>query len=206
MVVSPPEMRNHETAAVFTRDRYVVLPKLLQDPTLSYVYSYACALAATPEVPLADNQIAGTPCVYGNPVMNGLLTKLLPDVERSCGLALFPTCSYFRAYKRGATLARHTDRPACEISITLCLGYGNHSPWPIWIEGPYGMSSVDLDRGDALLYRGIECPHWREAFEGDRQVQVFLHYVDQKGPLADWKFDKRPVLFSRNLAAAMSAR
>jgi hypothetical protein len=57
-----------------------------------------------------------------------------------------------------------------------------------------------------LLYRGIECPHWREAFEGDRQVQVFLHYVDQKGPLADWKFDKRPVLFSRNLAAAMSAR
>ena len=45
--------------------------------------------------------------------------------------------------------------------------------------------------GDALLYRGIELPHWREAFDGDRMAQVFLHYVDRDGPHRDWAYDKR---------------
>lgn len=53
---------------------------------------------------------------------------------------------------------------------------------------------MNLEAGDALLYRGIECPHWRTHFEGDHQAQVFLHYVDQQGPCAEWKFDKRDSL------------
>jgi hypothetical protein len=59
--------------------------------------------------------------------------------------------------------------------------------WPIWIEGPNGTYSVDLEAGDGLLYRGTECTHWREVFEGQRQTQVFLHYVDQHGPHTEWK-------------------
>jgi hypothetical protein len=27
-------------------------------------------------------------------------------------------------------------------------------------------------------------------------AQVFMHYVDEKGPYAEWKFDKRPSLSS----------
>jgi PKHD-type hydroxylase len=42
--------------------------------------------------------------------------------------------------------------------------------------------------------------HWREPyFEGKWQAQVFLHYVDQNGPHAEWKYDKRESLgVSRN--------
>jgi hypothetical protein len=36
--------------------------------------------------------------------------------------------------------------------------------------------------------------HWREEFKGTWQAQVFLHYVDQNGPHAEWKHDKREKL------------
>ena len=41
------------------------------------------------------------------------------------GLNLKPTYSYWRLYKTGDVLKRHKDRPSCEVSTTLCLGYNN---------------------------------------------------------------------------------
>ena len=119
---------------------------------------------------------------------------LLPQAEDITQLKLFPTYSYFRVYHRGDVLAKHTDRESCEISLSLCLGYEGDKPWPLMVEGPQGISSADLAPGDALLYRGIECPHWRETLANERNAQVFLHYVDQNGPYAEFKYDKRPGL------------
>jgi hypothetical protein len=141
-----------------------------------------------------DDQVQGAVCQYGDPIMEDLLSQLQPEVERATGLALFPTYSYLRVYKHKDILRRHTDRPSCEISISLCLGYEAPRPWLISIEGPIGISQVSLCAGDALLYRGISCPHWRDRFEGEWLVQVFLHYVDQVGPCKQWKYDKRAAL------------
>ena len=181
----------NEMAAAFEQNRYVVLSSLLKEPTLTQAYRYACTMADAGRMRTDDDQVAGTPSAYGDFIMDGLLEKLLPDIERASGIQLFPTYSYFRVYKNGDILARHTDRPSCEISVTLCLGFEGEKSWPIWVEGRHGVFSADLKPGDVLVYRGMECPHWREAFEGIRQAQVFLHYVDQNGPCAEWKFDKR---------------
>jgi hypothetical protein len=123
--------------------------------------------------------------------MDALLLRLLPEVEATSGLLLFPTYSYVRVYKTGDVLKRHIDRPSCEVSVSLCIGYDATEPWPLWISGPQGVRSIALRSGEALLYRGIDCPHWRDEFRGKRLVQVFLHYVDKHGPNAEWKFDKR---------------
>jgi PKHD-type hydroxylase len=49
--------------------------------------------------------------------------------------------------------------------------------------------------GDAVMYRGMDKYHWREPYtEGKWQAQVFVHYVDQNGPHAEWKYDKRESL------------
>ena len=141
-----------------------------------------------------DGAAAGALAAPGDFFMDGLLMDLLPSAEEVSRLKLFPTYSYFRVYKRGDVLAKHTDRPSCEISLTLCLGYEAERPWPIFVEGPEGASSIELAPGDALFYRGIDCPHWREALDGEYTAQVFLHYVDQSGPYAEWKYDKRPAL------------
>jgi len=120
------------TAAVFERDRYVVLPSLLKQPSLTKLYHYACKVSELLAVlSPGDDQVVGTPRAYGDFMMDGLLGDLLPEIERASGLALFPTYSYFRVYKHGDTLAKHTDRPACEISVTLCLGFEGEKPWPI---------------------------------------------------------------------------
>ncbi len=126
--------------------------------------------------------------------MEALLEALRPRLERLLSLSLFPTYSYFRVYKRGDALARHTDREPCEISLSLNLGLLPEQPWGLWIEGPKGADQVELCPGDGLLYKGIERPHWREPFAGEQAAQVFLHYVDQAGPYAHWRFDKRPSL------------
>ncbi len=123
-----------------------------------------------------------------------LLERLLPIIEKLTGLKLFPTYSYLRVYQPGAVLARHTDRLSCEISVTANLGCRAPRPWPIWIEIPQGTFLIAMKPGDATIYRGTECPHWREPFDGKLAAQVFLHYVDQNGPHAEWKYDKRSAL------------
>jgi hypothetical protein len=183
-----------DVAEIFATNRYVVLPSLLKQPDLDLFYRYARTLAGTGAMKGGDPQVPGTPSIHGDFMMEGLLADLLPAVAGASRADLFPTYAYFRVYKRGDVLRRHTDRPACEISVTLCLGYDADGPWPIWIEGPCGIASVALEPGDALLYRGIECPHWRETFAGESAAQVFLHYVEQHGPHRDHRFDGRDTL------------
>jgi hypothetical protein len=143
-----------------------------------------------------DTRVPGTPAAYADPRMENLLEKLIPVIEEITELQLFPTYSYFRVYKNSDALGKHTDRFACEITASVNLGYRANSLWPIWIEGPRGPACIEMEAGDAVVYRGRDCPHWREPFIGEFAAQVFLHYVDQNGPLAAWKFDKRKRLAS----------
>lgn len=179
-----------ETLAEFAERRYVFVEKLVSEEDRKALYQRARARAETATMK-ADKTVPDTPAAYADPAMEDLLVRLHPRIEEITQLELFPTYSYFRVYKRGDTLQRHTDRFACEISVSINLGFDAAVPWPIWIEGPYGRSRWELNPGDAVIYRGIDCPHWREAFDGESSVQVFLHYVNQHGPQAEWKFDKR---------------
>ena len=136
-----------------------------------------------PQCPLSE-------AVHGTPTFDKLLQDLLPHFEKASGKKLYPTYSYARLYKPGEKLKKHTDRPACEISATVTLGFEGN-PWSIYMAG----NKVDMQVGDAVLYRGMEVEHWREKYtEGQWQAQVFLHYVDVDGPHADQKYDGRTSL------------
>ena len=135
-----------------------------------------------------DEQIPNTYSHYADHVMETLLMKTLPVMQKETGLELVPTYSYARIYKNGDTLHKHKDRPSCEISTTIHLG-GNQ--WSIFIEG----EKVLLDIGDMLVYSGCDLEHWREPFEGDICGQVFLHYNHLNGKFSNKnKFDGRPML------------
>ena len=184
------------TPTTFAHERYVLLPALLSAAEARMLLDYSQALVARGQHS-TDDQVPGAPVRYSASRLEILLQDLLPKIEEASGLVLYPTYSYLRVYKRGDALAKHRDRPACEVSVSLCLGYVAEGPWPLWIEGPHGVSAAAMKPGDALLYRGIECLHWREPFTGEQASQVFLHYVDQNGLHADWKFDKRRALGMR---------
>lgn len=179
---------------IFARHGYLVVPQLIGPALAEFFWSYVHTKFASLLLSSGDRQVPNTPGDYGDPAFDGLLEYLRRRVEGQSGLALYPTYSYFRLYKPGDLLKRHRDRPACEISVSLNIGQTPAEPWPIFIERDAGPYAVSLTPGDALLYRGCDCSHWREAFPGTQLVQVFLHYVDRDGPYADEKFDRRKTL------------
>ena len=135
-----------------------------------------------------DFMVPNTYGHYADHVMETLLMKVLPVMQKKTGLDLCPTYSYARLYKQGDELKRHRDRPSCEISTTINLG---GDPWAIFLEG----TKVLLEIGDMLVYSGCDLEHWREPFEGNICGQVFLHYNHVNGPFAEKnKFDGRAML------------
>ena len=129
-----------------------------------------------------------------------LLKICKPKIEEVTGLELFPTYSYSRIYTTGNILPKHKDRPSCEISVTIKLGDTGNYNWPILMDG----EEIQLNDGDAVIYKGCEVEHWREQLSVPDYYlgQVFLHYVDKNGPNAEFKYDKffeKEEFFTNNL-------
>ena len=142
-----------------------------------------------------DGQVERGYAAYGLPISESLLEMFVAPLSRALGRPLYPTYSYTRFYLKGAVLAKHLDRKSCEVSATLTIDHAAAEPWPILIETKAGEEvPVALQRGDILVYKGYERRHWRAPLDGDWQIQVFLHFVHQDGPYADFKFDTRPRL------------
>jgi len=182
-----PELSTAETLA---REGFVVLRNIIKEPQVSQYYRYVLKLKDAGLLARGDDTFASTPCGSGEFMLDGLLISLLPEVELASGLQLFPTYTYFRVYEHGDVLNKHTDRHACEVSVSVFLGATSDVDWPLWIEGYQSTRAVALSPGDGVLYRGIECAHWREAFNGQDHAQLFQHYVDRNGPYAGFKFDQ----------------
>jgi hypothetical protein len=143
-----------------------------------------------------DQQVPNTYAHYGDLVMETLLERVKPVMEKHTKLKLSETYSYARIYKKGDVLARHKDRYSCEISTTLNLG---GDEWPIYLDptGKKGQAGIKviLEPGDMLIYSGCDLEHWREEFRGNDCAQVFLHYNKKGSKLAkENEFDKRPFL------------
>lgn len=132
---------------------------------------------------------------YADPLIEVMLKQCLPAVQEQTGLELEPTYSFSRVYQEGEELTPHTDRPSCEISVTVNVACKGET-WPIWMqyEGNDPVKCL-LNPGDAVIYKGCETTHWRRKLpEGQLNIQFMLHYVDKNGPYAEYKFDKRESL------------
>lgn len=177
----------------FAEQQYVLTRDCLEEPNLSLLYRYMCRRADIGSMK-TDARSPGAAASHGDLFIDGLLVDLLPFAEEVTALKLYPTYSYFRVYKQGDVLVKHRDRPSCEITLTLCLGYQAPGPWPLFLESPSGVVSIALHPGDGFFYRGTELTHWREPFPGDVAAQAFLHYVNRDGPYSEWKYDKRKAI------------
>jgi hypothetical protein len=135
-----------------------------------------------------DPQVPNTYSIYGDTVMEQLLIRMKPLVEKTIGKKLIENYSFARVYKKYDVLKKHIDRYSCEFSTTLNLG---GDPWPIYLMSGKKEIKVELNPGDMLVYRGCELQHWRDAFLGKVCGQVFLHYNSADD---DNKWDGRPCI------------
>jgi hypothetical protein len=146
--------------------------------------------------------------LYGHhyPPMLWFLWGLTPIVASIVGRELLPTYDYFRLYRKDDVCRVHFDRPSCEHSLSLTLGYSDGRPWPLEVGtarqepsskvdedfGGEPCSSLEMQVGDAVLYQGVHHRHGRVAPNPNAwSAHLFLHWVDRDGPYRDRAFDGR---------------
>ena len=145
--------------------------------------------------PFGDSQSPNSYAWYGSIHGDALISLLKPKLSDITGKRLIETYSYWRAYYKGGILEKHRDRPSCEYSATICVKKGNKN-WPIYFENLEGKEvEIEMQPGDLLVYKGDILTHWRDPYDGDRHVQIFVHYVDLDGSYASTNiYDGRPRL------------
>lgn len=177
---------------LFLKNKYCVVKNAIGQEVCELVTQYALFDEMSDFTP-DKFQVPSAHSKYSDPLMESILLKILPIVEKNTMLELYPTYSFYRVYRSGDELKRHVDRYSCEISVTACFNFKYDSDsyrWPIFIDG----NEINLNPGDIAIYKGIELNHWREAMDQPEDswlVQAFFHYVDKNGKYSEYKFDKR---------------
>tara|TARA_B100000003_G_scaffold181712_1_gene173706 strand:- start:479 stop:1054 length:576 start_codon:yes stop_codon:yes gene_type:complete len=134
---------------------------------------------------------------YYSPIfLESLLVQSHELIEDVVKKRLYHTYSYGRIYGHDCVLPRHTDRPSSEWAVTCCLY--KEDPWALHFAKDYDEVEVELNVGDICIYKGIEYPHWRDRYTGQKHVQAMLMYVDADGPYSDWALDMRESLCQQN--------
>jgi SEC-C motif len=174
----------------FQHSGYTVAPAVLSPQSAFLAAQYALMQQHWPNYYEFEDHF-GAVGRYADVFSETLLLQLKPLIEQVTGLQLLPCYSFLRIYGKHAILQKHVDRPSCEISASLTLGFKASGLWPIWVTANGEDREISLQPGDMLVYRGAEVAHWREPFQGEFWVQTFLHYVDANGQYTDFKFDGR---------------
>jgi hypothetical protein len=136
------------------------------------------------------------------------LWGLTPIVSKLVGSPLLPTYDYLRLYREGDVCRVHSDRYACEHSLSLTLDYSDGTPWDLQVGhepvepssrvdddfGGGAYTSLTMEVGDAVLYRGVHRRHGRiTANPNGWSAHLFLHWVATDGPYREHAFDGVPV-------------
>ena len=166
---------------ILQSNNYLVFDNFIESERAKLLYKqFKKEAIDNPEAFNRDPQCSLSPSIYNYRPFLNILCEKIKDISDIMEESMLPTYTYARLYKNNETLEKHTDRPSCEISITLHLG-GDHE-WPIWMTKPNGEEvSIELKPGQAIMYQGMVSPHWRDKFEGTEYAQVFLHYVRGEG-------------------------
>lgn len=141
-----------------------------------------------------EQQVNGSLARYSHPKYKYPHSQIRLKLEKILGEQLYNTYYYDRFYFPGQELTRHTDRDACEISVTVHISSNSKVSWPIWMKSPEGEERyVEMNPGDGVIYKGCDIEHWREPFNPYRNSlekffkkdyyyhQIFFHYVKANG-------------------------
>jgi hypothetical protein len=191
-----PQTYYARTAKTFRKRRYLLVKEILPPPILEYLKVYYAILVANNRFH-SDSQCPLSLSLGGDPALDAVLEWIRPEVSRLVGFELAPTYSYTRQYARGEVLSRHTDRAACEISVTASVQIPKGAgPSVVHLKPPNaGETSVVMYEGDGCVYAGTEVEHWRDRFRRGGYIQLFLHFIAKHGPhYPELMFDGRQCL------------
>lgn len=180
------------------RDGFRPLPGLV-DPVLADTLYQTLLLRHWRGEVCREGHIPTASAVYGDVLTDVMLLQLRAKAEQATGCALLPTFGCARLYFHGDTMIRHTERPACEISLAVQLGRAGGDGGLRF----QGEQHVPMGPGDGVVYLGAEVGHWCDTFQGQAMAQIFLHYVRRDGEHAGLAFDGQPDRFPPGVTAPL---
>lgn len=185
------------------KEKYKYIKNLLSSDVAEFI-SFS-SLKMIDKIEPGDSQVSLAFSMHSSYILmyRHLLYFLKNRIETESNLKLNPTYAYSRLYISGSKLDPHTDRAACEISVSLTLKQKYHNKdyqWPLYM----GETPLFIKEGDGVLYKGMEIEHGRPIFQepdGSWHHQVFLHYVNAEGPYKNLKeeIDEESTEFNKKL-------
>jgi len=132
---------------------------------------------------LGDEQTSRRFVAYDEPVTRYFHRQLARTVSDMVRRVVVPSYSYLAFYQGGAVLDPHTDRDACEYTLSVCIDATpdphTYGAWPLQLMTADGPVALTQGVGDGLLFRGRELTHWRERLpEGYTSSSILFHFVD----------------------------
>lgn len=178
------------SARRFRNLRYVSLRGLIHPFQLGALRGYYRQQIRDGKLRLGDNQTPRRYLAHNERIASFFHHQLTAIVSDIAGEPVKPSYVYVASYQPGARLPKHTDRPQCEFSISLCLDFtpepAGRTSLPLCLETGQGTVKIFQHLGDGLLYRGCELPHFRTVLPRNcTSTSIFFHYVrrDFSGPL-----------------------
>lgn len=167
----------------FYRYGYGLAPEMINDTVIKMFKDYAKIIHKTScltTVVDRDYTIGKTKRGYSIQVAELFLLYFGPIYSKIINKELMPTYSFTRIYYKGSSMPIHTDRPACQYSLTINIDASSDEPWPIYFEDEKTYAEVKAPMFVPVMYLGERMSHWRNTLSKNYSSHVFLHYVDRE--------------------------
>lgn len=189
------------TQDFFIENRYTILRHILPPFCLQAAQKFYRDLIASGSLKFGDGQ-SYRYVTYNDRVARFIHYQIADLIRRVIAHNAIPSYTYFGGYKEGSALLPHTDRQACEFTLSFNVQqFPFDKPWtlsagtkalfdkdPKWsgrnperIPDEKETVNADLYSGDGLLFMGRHLIHFRRGKlpEGHWTNQIFLHFVQE---------------------------
>jgi hypothetical protein len=160
---------------------YSTVPGLLPRGLVRATAAYYAALAREGFLAL-DSAYSLRYVAHRDPFAEWLHEQVAQTLAPALGTCRRPSYSFVSAYQGAAKLPLHTDRPPCEVTVSVCI---DATPgalgWPLLLQSVREDALVDLRLGvgHAVIFKGREIAHSRPPLPaGERFVSLLFHFVD----------------------------
>ena len=109
-------------------------------------------------------------------IIHTLLLQMRTQISAIIGKQLVPLYGNCKLYKKGAILVPHTDLSHLQYTVTVSIMKSS----PLLIVNPLTkmLHRVQLEPGDAFIFKGDSVVHGRPSVESDF-YQLFFHYISK---------------------------
>ena len=168
-------------AARYYLDGPATTPHIIPIPDSIIEYIEEANLSVT--IPLAattisDSYVFNTRSQSNPSDTKRVLEGMRETVEAVVGKRLWPDSTFSRVYSRDAFLTQHRDRPYLDWTVSICLATDTEWPLECFIDGLW--EPFIAGEGNGLLMPGMRLPHRRQAFSGETNVTLLLHYTEDE--------------------------